>query len=168
MLTTACLGIPTTWGCFCRMRGHDIPRRIQLDNWSLALGTTRSGSVGENSPITKSPSMTTLRLSAVDNHVYVAMCSPARDMTAGYHSVRLFCSYVPKRNSHPNISLVGTLECCRSNVSQTVPIYSALFTDVVDRGTVFATTEEKEDIVYADIGMFLAQFVRLLGYQRFF
>lgn len=27
---------------------------------------------------------------AVDNQVFVAMCSPARDLTAGYHAVR-FC-----------------------------------------------------------------------------
>lgn len=27
---------------------------------------------------------------AVDNQVYVSMCSPARDMSAGYHAVRVF------------------------------------------------------------------------------
>lgn len=26
---------------------------------------------------------------AVDNQIYVSMCSPARDMTAGYHAVRM-------------------------------------------------------------------------------
>ncbi|KAH7108161.1 carbon-nitrogen hydrolase [Auriculariales sp. MPI-PUGE-AT-0066] len=54
------------------------------------------------------------RARAVDNQIFVAMCSPARDMTAGYHAW-----------GH---------------------------TTVVDpMGQIMSTTEENEDIVYADI-----------------
>ena len=33
------------------------------------------------------PKETYVLLSAVDNQIFVAMCSPARDLSAGYHAV---------------------------------------------------------------------------------
>lgn len=51
---------------------------------------------------------------AVDNQIFVAMCSPARDMTAGYHAVSLRVTDANKRcitlfTMHSNfIHKVGT------------------------------------------------------------
>jgi predicted amidohydrolase len=56
---------------------------------------------------------------AVDNHVYFSMCSPARDLTAGYHAVS-FRDTVPRRPpNHPSplCNSVGPLISRRSNVS---------------------------------------------------
>lgn len=86
--------------------------------------------------------------SAVDNQIFVAMCSPARDMTAGYHAVR-FLGW--RQGSANIISLVGALIDHRSNVS------AADKTSIVSRftlfrGVVIATTDENESIVTAFIG----------------
>jgi omega-amidase len=33
---------------------------------------------------------------ALDNQIYFAMCSPARDLTAGYHAVRMLSDLIPR------------------------------------------------------------------------
>lgn len=51
---------------------------------------------------------------AVDNQVFVGMCSPARDMSAGYHAVRLSLSLPLVIVLNPN--LVGALDGRRPDV----------------------------------------------------
>jgi omega-amidase len=84
----------------------------------------------------------------VDNQIYVSMCSPARDMTADYHSVSL----EGPTSEETLIKLhqsVGPLECYRPNVCR---IFAGVaLPDLLRRGKVIATTEHDEAIIYADI-----------------
>ena len=53
---------------------------------------------------------------AVDNQIYFAMCSPARDLTAGYHAVSKF-SFVVGTKVLMKYDSVGALNGRRSDVS---------------------------------------------------
>jgi hypothetical protein len=67
-----------------------VHRRIQSDNWTSSLGAPYPSAVREPPYIAVETSLDFMHYSAVDNQMFVAMCSPARDMTAGYHAV---CSW---------------------------------------------------------------------------
>jgi omega-amidase len=84
------------------------------------------------------------RARAVDNQIYVSMCSPARDMSAGYHAVSALCSM----NESISCS-VGPLHGRRSNVSGPPQTGLSLTTH---RGRVLGEAGENEEIVHVHIG----------------
>jgi len=52
---------------------------------------------------------------AVDNQVYVSMCSPARDLTASYKAVSLFLQWPSLHGT--DLPPVGSFHGCGPNVS---------------------------------------------------
>jgi hypothetical protein len=60
-------------------------RGIQPHHRTPSLGTLTTRKVGFTVP--KGMLIIDYSFRAIDNQIYVSMCSPARDMTAGYHAV---------------------------------------------------------------------------------
>lgn len=59
---------------------------IQPDDWTTSLGAVAKGAVCAGLFVGDVADAMCDR--AVDNQVFVSMCSPARDLSAGYHAVR--------------------------------------------------------------------------------
>ena len=99
---------------------------------------------------------------AVDNQIYVAMCSPARDMSAEYHAVcRLFypSSTLLKNGCVPVGPFYGGRPYVRLCV---LGRKKCILIQIKLRGTVISQTDEKEDIVYTFVGACDSFFI-LLG-----
>jgi hypothetical protein len=60
-------------------------RGIQPHHGTPSLGALAKRKVGVPDP--KGVMMIDYSSRAIDNQIYVSMCSPARDMSAGYHAV---------------------------------------------------------------------------------
>lgn len=70
----------------CRLSGFHLPGRIQHDHRSTPLATPPTGEVRQI--VGWIGNQLTALSRAVDNQVFFGMCSPARDLGAGYHAVR--------------------------------------------------------------------------------
>jgi predicted amidohydrolase len=88
---------------------------------------------------------------AVDNQLFVSMCSPARDLTADYHAVRLFTSLMGPSLRGADPHAVGSFHGCGPNV------WIFMTADRIYRltnhsGKVICEAGDAETILYADIG----------------
>src|SRR5882762_3373362 len=72
-----------------RLSGANLSRRFQPNNWTSSLGAPTTSTVTFYKVIVGLVSHQIPMSRAVDNQVYFSMCSPARDLTAGYHAVCL-------------------------------------------------------------------------------
>jgi len=92
---------------------------------------------------------------AVDNQVFFGMCSPARDMSAGYHAVRrhLFTVSVLHRIDNRRLDSVGSLARGGPNVCVCVfKRISSVRRPPFSRGTVLAEADHEEEIIHVHIG----------------
>jgi hypothetical protein len=92
-----------------RMPSLGLSWCIQHNDWASSLGVAPTWSVRLNFDLSIiSPGLLRIHVHhhrAVDNQVFFSMCSPARDMSAGYHAV-----------SVSNLSLSNVLtDVCRSS-----------------------------------------------------
>lgn len=74
-------------GPFVRLPCPHLSRGVQYDHRSSSLGASATFAVGLATEGLPAKRNLTQRFRAIDNQVYFSMCSPARDMTAGYHAV---------------------------------------------------------------------------------
>lgn len=98
---------------------------------------------------------------AVDNQIYVAMCSPARDLTADYHAVRLDTTILV----HIDIISSGGTRLWSILCMWSTCTFMVLRTLMYNfyRGEVIATADEHESIVYANIGLSSNDLIQLIG-----
>ncbi len=105
------------------------------------------------------PLITTFRLRlnlqiyrAVDNQVFFSMCSPARDLTAGYHAVS-FHGIIPRRRPSPLDIPVGTFIGHRPYVrSLSLVREQPLMICTTHRGSKLVEAEDGETILHTRIG----------------
>lgn len=70
------------------MSHADLSQCVQHHDWTTSLGATSAGTVSQQDKmIIMSKYVMMIFNSAVDNQIFVSMCSPARDLSQGYHAV---------------------------------------------------------------------------------
>lgn len=92
---------------FQRLPCFDLSGGIQHDHGTPSLGAPGASTVRLIHCLSFRSKLCTYR--AVDNQVYVSTCSPARDLTAGYHAVSFL---IGNRPTADELETVGPFYGC--------------------------------------------------------